>query len=57
MDRRFTNDSPSASVKDIAACHPRSDNFLDYDLLKPLADAYNFDDDHDGMLKSQVEIF
>lgn len=54
MERRFADQNTSAPVKGMAACHPSSDNFLEYDLIKPLADAYHLDDD--GMLKSQVEI-
>ena len=54
MERRFADDSASALVEGIAACHPCSDNFLEYGLIKPLADAYHLDDD--GLLKSQVEI-
>lgn len=54
MKKRFADDSASALVKGMAACHPSSDNFLDYGLLKPLADAYHLDDDR--MLQSQVEI-
>jgi len=55
MDRRFADDNASALVKGMAACHPSSDNFLDYVLIKPLADVYNLDDD--GMLKYQDEIY
>jgi len=54
MDGRFADDNASELVKGMAACHPSSDNFLDYVGIKPPADAFHLDDD--GMLKSEVEI-
>ena len=55
MDRRFGADEERTPLlKGIAACHPKSTDFLSMPVLQPLVDAYQLN--KTGSLSSQIQV-
>jgi len=53
-ERRFNDNEVVPLMQSIGACHPDSKQFLSYDVLRPLIDAYKLD--KKGALSSQVDV-
>ena len=54
MERRFGDDTTMPLLRAISACHPNSGTFLDFEVLRPLIDAYQLDPT--GSLASQIDV-
>ena len=54
MERRFGDDTTTPLIRAISVCHPNSDTFFDFEVLRPVIDAYQLD--RTGNLASQIDV-